>query len=95
MNNDTGDQPLDRDATLTVEPIPPAEPSTVHKIFIGRDVLRAGWSLLIFIAIFAAIAFCANRIGRILYPPPPKSATPKEISPLFGSVAEAILADTS
>ena len=92
MNNDTGDQPFDRDAALTVtEPLPPAKPSTVYNIFIGKDGLRAGWSLLIFIAIFAVIAFCANRIGRILHPPPPKTAgPPKEVSPLLGFVAEAV-----
>jgi len=92
LNNETGDQPSDHDAKLTLtEPIPPAEPSRVRNIFIGKDGLRAGWSLLIFLAIFAAMAFCANRIGRILYPPPPKTAgPPKEVSPLFGLVGESI-----
>jgi membrane protease YdiL (CAAX protease family) len=47
------DQPLD------VEPItpePPA-PSLAHRIFIGPFGLRAGWSLLIYIAIVAGIIF--------------------------------------
>jgi membrane protease YdiL (CAAX protease family) len=34
----------------------------------GKDGLRAGWSLLIFMAIFAAIAFCINVIAHKLYP---------------------------
>ena len=92
MNNETDAQSLNNNATLTpVEPIPPAQPTTLHKIFIGNDGLRAGWSLLIFIAIFAVIAFCANRIGHKLHPPAPKTGNaPTEISPSFGYIAELI-----
>jgi uncharacterized protein len=66
---------LDHDPTLPpAEPIPPAQlapgaqPSALRKIFMGKDGLRAGWSLLIYIAIIAAIAFCANRISHRLHP---------------------------
>ena len=92
MNNESDTQFPNNNVTLTpAEPIPPTGPSTLHRIFIGNDGLRAGWSLLIFIAIFVALAFCANRIGHKLYPPPPKTAnTPSEISPSFGYVAELI-----
>ena len=84
---------MNDDATLTpAEPIPPAPPSALRKIFIGKDGLRAGWSLLIFIALFAAMIFCANVIGHKLHPPAPKTAkTAAEISArphLF--IAEAI-----
>jgi hypothetical protein len=45
---------LNLDATLTpTEPIPPPQPSTLRKIFIGKDGLRSGWSLLIFMVHFA------------------------------------------
>ena len=54
MNPDT--------ATTLAEPAPPAKPSTLRKIFIGKDGLRAGWSLLIFFAILAAFAFSARFI---------------------------------
>ncbi len=81
---------MNPDATLTVnDPSPSPQPSTLRKIFIGKEGLRAGWSLLIFIAIFAAIAFCVNVVGHKLYP----SAGPKpgeEISPLLGTIAESI-----
>jgi membrane protease YdiL (CAAX protease family) len=71
--------------------IVPATPSTLRKIFFGQDGLRAGWSLLIFIAMIAALAFCANRIGRKLHAPDPNSAKPgAEMSPLFGIIAEAV-----
>jgi uncharacterized protein len=71
---DPGDQ-LNPDATLPdTEPIPAPQPSVLHKIFIGKDGLRAGWSLLIFIALFAAIAFCVNVIGHRLFPHDAKTA---------------------
>jgi uncharacterized protein len=66
---------LNHDATLTpTEPVPPTQPSALRKIFVGKDGLRAGWSLLIFIALFAAMAFCINFIGHRLYPTAPKTA---------------------
>jgi membrane protease YdiL (CAAX protease family) len=71
---------LDHDATLTPsEPILPApgssnQPSTLRNIFIGKDGLRAGWSLLIFIAIVAAFVFLVNVIGHKLFPPAAKTA---------------------
>jgi len=71
---------LDHDAALTpTEPIssvpaPPAPPSTGRWIFIGKDGLRAGWSLLIFLLLIAAFAFSANRIGHKLQPHPPDMA---------------------
>jgi len=91
-NAETNDQPLSHDATLTIaEPIPPQQPSTLHRIFIGKDGLRAGWSLLIFVALFAAIIYCANRIGHKLYPPSPKEADPAAaVSPLRGIIPEFI-----
>jgi uncharacterized protein len=88
----TEDQPPYRNVTLTpTEAIPTTPPSTLRKIFIGQDGLRAGWSLLIFIAMVAAIAFCANRILHKLHVPDPGSAKPgSETSPLFGILGEAI-----
>jgi membrane protease YdiL (CAAX protease family) len=92
LNSEISDQSDGQDLALTpTESIPPAQPSTLRKIFIGQDGLRAGWSLLIFIAMFAALAFCANRIGRKLHAPDPNSMKPgTEMSPLFGIIAEAI-----
>jgi len=77
LNNETNNQPLDHNATLTpFESLSPTQPSTLHKIFIGQDGIRAGWSLLIFIALFAAIIYSANVIGHKLHPPAPKTANP-------------------
>ena len=77
MSTETGTLTPDHDATQApVEVTPPAQPPTLRKvfigkIFIGKDGLRAGWSLLIFIALVAAMAFAVNRIAHKLYPPSP------------------------
>jgi uncharacterized protein len=83
---------LNQDATLIpTEPIPPQQPSAIRKIFIGKDGLRAGWSLLIFIAIFASIAFCVNVIGHKIHPAAPGAAKPpSEISISSGLLLESI-----
>jgi membrane protease YdiL (CAAX protease family) len=61
-------QARDNEASLTpVEQIPATRPTLRH-IFIGADGLRAGWSLLIFIALFAAMMFAMNIIGHKLHP---------------------------
>jgi len=57
------------DAALTpVEPSPTPRPSTFRNIFIGTDGLRAGWSLAIFITLFAVMMFAMNIIGHKLHP---------------------------
>jgi uncharacterized protein len=84
---------LDHDPTLipSAEPVPPAQPSTLRKIFVGEDGLRAGWSLLIFVAIFAAMVFCVNFVGHRLFPGAVKSPKPgSEASLKFLYVAESI-----
>jgi uncharacterized protein len=73
--------------------IPPTPPSTLRTIFIGKDGLRAGWSLLIFIAILAAIAISVNVIGHKLYPPAPKAANAApqtSATPRFAILSESI-----
>jgi uncharacterized protein len=84
---------LNQDATLPpTEPLAPPQPSALRKIFIGKDGLRAGWSLLIFIAIFVAIAFCARTIGHKVHPPAPRApnAPPEPASPSFLFIAESV-----
>jgi membrane protease YdiL (CAAX protease family) len=73
------------------EPIPSPPAPVLRKIFIGPDGLRAGWSLLIFIALFAAVAYCVNLLGHKLYPHAAKGPKPgSEVSATFGFVAESI-----
>ena len=64
-------------------PTPP--PSTLRKLFLGADGLRAGWSLLIFIAIAFSLGFGVNFILRKLGAPQKPGS---EISPLLGIAGE-------
>jgi membrane protease YdiL (CAAX protease family) len=83
---------LDNEPTLTpTDPILPAPPSNLQKVFIGKDGLRAGWSLLIFISFFAVLIICVRVIGHKFHPGP-KSAQPGAavgISP-YAFFAEAL-----
>ncbi len=68
-------QPLQHDASRTsAETLPVRQPSALHKIFIGKDGLRAGWSVLIFIALCAVFGFCLNRVVHKLFPNAPRTA---------------------
>ena len=75
MNSETHTQLPHPESTLTIseQPLLPP-PSVLHRIFIGPDGLRAGWSVLIFAAILAAIGLSINGIAYRLYPSAPKSA---------------------
>jgi membrane protease YdiL (CAAX protease family) len=83
---------LNHDATLTpAAPVPPTQASAIRKIFIGKDGLRAGWSLLIFIAILAAISFGIRIIGHKLHAPDPSTLKPgMEIPPRIGMLLEGL-----
>jgi uncharacterized protein len=82
---------LNFDATLSpTNPSLPTQPSAIRKIFMGKDGLRAGWSLLIFITIFAVLAFCVNVIAHKLHPIAPGTKFPSEISIRAGFLNEII-----
>jgi uncharacterized protein len=71
--------------------LPPISPSAPRNIFIGPQGLRAGWSLLLFILLFAALGFGVRSIVHKLNPAALQSPGPgEEISPLRGIVGEAI-----
>jgi hypothetical protein len=78
---------MDQDATLTPsEPIPPPPSSAVHKIFIGKDGLRAGWSLLIYITFFVFIIIGTSVVRHSLPPHAPRGAkAPSGISAMSHS----------
>lgn len=87
MDHETEVSPEIQPAPIApIEPVPPPQPSTLRKIFWGKDGLRAGWSLLIFIAIFAGLAFCINRTLHMLHVPRPDPKA--EWSPLLGILGE-------
>jgi hypothetical protein len=79
------------DATLSVtEPVPPAQAPALRRVFVGQDGLRAGWSLLIFIAIMAVLMVSAHFIAIKIHPPSPNAKKLSEISVTFGYINEAI-----
>ncbi len=88
MNIEIGQQPPDPGTTLTSSEPPAPQPSTLHKIFFGKDGLRAGWSLFIFIAIIRTIGFCARLILHKLQLSDLKPGA--ELSPQFGFIGEGI-----
>ena len=70
-------------------PAAPVEPFTVRTIFFGKDGLRAGWSLIIFIALMATLLKGVSAIGKFFHAFP-QGAPTGEITPSFGLFAEAI-----
>ncbi len=84
---------MNQDAPLaaTAEPLALDQPSTLRRIFIGEAGLRAGWSLLLFILLFAALGLSVQRIAHRLNPAAIQRPAPgEEIAPGRGIVGEAI-----
>jgi len=48
----------------TAASVPGAERSTLRRTFFGKDGLRAGWGLLVFVAICAALATSTGFVTR-------------------------------
>ena len=60
------------DTIPQAEPTPPPPPAhTPREIFVGKDGLRAGWSLLIYIILVVAIGFCVSKVAQRIHPMPP------------------------
>lgn len=88
LDTDTNEQSVPIDIALNT---PSPAPSTLHKVFIGKDGLRAGWSLLIFIALLAALLYCAHIVALKIHPPAPKSSKANiEMSATSAIIGEAI-----
>lgn len=81
MTPETNDLlPIGDASLMPSETAPPPQPSTARKIFIGKDGLRAGWSLVIFIALLAALMFGVHLIAVKIHPPTHKLSTNAEAS---------------
>ena len=88
-------------APLPSQPLPPSEshpltepPQTFsfRKVFVGKEGLRAGWGVLIFIALFVAFMFIATVINSKLQPGQQRPTSTTLISLSFGYTQELILA---
>jgi uncharacterized protein len=71
-------------------PLAPTKTFTPRAIFFGPDGLRAGWSLLIFIAVMAALLIGVTRIGNRLHWLPKSTTGRAELTPAFALVGESI-----
>ncbi len=63
-------------------------PSTLYKIFFGKDGLRAGWGLLIFIVLMFLFLQGVTAFLKLTHLVPKANPAQTEISPTFGFYAE-------
>jgi uncharacterized protein len=75
----------------TAEPVTEAPPPILRKIFIGKDGLRAGWSLLVFVVLFAAAVFVAHFITLKIHHPPPHTSEISEDSAKSTIINEGVV----
>ncbi|NYF88960.1 CPBP family intramembrane metalloprotease [Tunturiibacter empetritectus] len=77
-------------------PLPPSPQSTIERpsparhVFFGTDGLRAGWSILLFIAMFAAFMFVAHLIAVKIHPPTHQNSPDHTIPFYFMFLNEAV-----
>ena len=71
-------------------PVDPEKPTTVREIFYGPDGLRAGWGLLIFIALMAACLAGVAVLSKHLHLNTPKAGSTAEITPGFVLLGESL-----
>jgi membrane protease YdiL (CAAX protease family) len=71
-------------------PLPVEPRSSLRNVFYGEQGLRAGWSLLLFIALFAAFMFVAHLIAVKIHPPTHHTSPDHTMPFLFMLMNEAI-----
>ncbi len=76
----------------TAEAAPKPEGFKLRKVFVGSDGLRAGWSVLIFVLIFAAVVWIGNLAIQKMHPVTAPTNAASEISLYFGFVEETLSA---
>jgi membrane protease YdiL (CAAX protease family) len=92
LNITNEDRPPYNESLPPVEqsPAPQPQPSTLRKVFIGADGLRAGWSLLIFVALMAGLLSGINAVLHLMHPVPKAGAADTNITPVFAIIAESL-----
>jgi len=58
-----------QDESLNLVPPTPPPPPLLRRVFVGPDGLRAGWSLLLFVLLLAALLGAAHFIVQKIHPP--------------------------
>ncbi len=71
---------------------PPPQNFSFRKLFVGKEGLRAGWGVLIFIALFLAFMSIAMAINSKLHPGQQRPTSVTLISLSFGYTQESVLA---
>jgi membrane protease YdiL (CAAX protease family) len=90
LSDEIEDPSQSRDAAHpTAQPVLAAQPSMLHKVFLGPDGLRAGWSLLIFFALLAAVISAMSFVNHKLHPPTPRTSS-NTIGARFTLINESI-----
>jgi membrane protease YdiL (CAAX protease family) len=79
-----------RNEPLPIDPSTGAPPSTLRYIFFGVDGLRAGWSLLLFIAIIAAAFWGITALNPLLHLAPIRSTTQPPATLRFVFLSESL-----
>jgi CAAX protease family protein len=82
---------LSDDTKLPSTAVPPnAPPSTLRNIFFGDEGLRAGWSILLFAALFGAFMVVAHLIAVKIHPPTHNASSQNTMPFHFMFLNEAI-----
>jgi uncharacterized protein len=82
------DQPNALTELSSQEHLTPTKPPRLRHVFIGTQGLRAGWGLLIFIALMFALLKGVSALGNLLHLFPQERAVDKEIAPSFAFFGE-------
>jgi uncharacterized protein len=94
--SDSTNLPANEQLTAPTDPAnqgPPApvKSSVLRKVFIGTGGLRAGWGLLIFIVLMAALLKGVGAIANFLHLLPQKGAAKMDLSPGFTFFGQSVV----
>ena len=74
---------------------PPSAASTLHYVLFGREGLRAGWGIILFLAIIAAVQRCLVPLQQMFLPAPPihgSSVSLRQVVSMEGTGVLALVA---
>ena len=80
--------PRNSEAIPPADQVPTTKPSTLRWVFLGADGLRAGWSLIIFIALMYALLKGVNALSHLMHLSPQGNANNTNITPIFAVIGE-------
>lgn len=80
--------PRNSEAIPPADQVPTTKPSTLRWVFLGADGLRAGWSLIIFIALMYALLKGVNALSHLMHLSPQGNANNANITPIFAVLGE-------